>query len=69
MEIGVYINEKWLPAILTITDGAIIIKMETSSLVITLLEMANINYQDQYLNITYMEKKRRSQKENNFHKC
>lgn len=57
MEIGVYINEKWLPAILTITDGAIIIKMETSSLVITLLEMANINYQDQYLNITYMERK------------
>lgn len=57
MEIGVYINEKWLPAILTITDSAIIIKMETSSLVITLLEMANISYQDQYLNITYMERK------------
>lgn len=57
MEIGVYINEKWLPAILTITDNAVIIKMETSSLVITFLELVNINYQNEYLNIAYMERK------------
>jgi hypothetical protein len=57
MEIGVFINEKWVPGILTITDSALIIKMETNSLIITLLEIANINLQAGYINISYMERK------------
>jgi hypothetical protein len=57
MEIGVYIDEQWFPAVLNVTDTALLIKMETRSLVITLLEMSRISFENSYINITYMERK------------
>ena len=57
MEIGVYIDEQWFPAVLNITDNALLIKMETRSLIITLLEMSRISFENSYINITYMERK------------
>ena len=57
MEIGVYIDEQWFPAVLNVTDSALLIKMENRSLVITLLEMSRISFENSYINITYMERK------------
>ena len=52
MEIGVYIDEQWFPAVLNVTDSALLIKMENRSLVITLLEMSRISFENSYINIT-----------------
>ncbi|MEG0266639.1 MAG: hypothetical protein RR659_03215 [Bacilli bacterium] len=57
MQIGIYINDKWVPAILTLTDGAMIIKYEQKSLIITYLEIGNAKLEEEkYISIDYMER-------------
>lgn len=57
MEIGIYIDDLWQAAVLTVTDSALLIKCQSKTMIITFKEIVyyKIN-NDGYINIGYMER-------------
>ena len=47
MKIGIYIDNNWIPAFLTINDQGIIIKMENKSIIIMFKEIIRLHLNDQ----------------------